>query len=76
MPFKARYRFRQYLFGKGYQSYEINVEVLDESDRSFKIKLLQPTCTRRCGDVIWVRKNNVVIPREKPDCTNEWWNNN
>ena len=74
MGTKARYKFRQYLYDKGYQSYEINVEVLEASDRSYKIRLLQPTCTRRYGDVLWVRKSHVVFPKEAPDYSEAWWN--
>ena len=71
---KATYHFSQSLFGKGYQRYAINVEVLGETDKSYKIRLLQPTCNRRCGDVIWVRREHITFPKTPYDCSGEWWN--
>lgn len=60
-----------------YRTYKIKCEVIDESKTQYKIRLLQPTHVRKTGDVLWVKKWNVDIPKPKPsdsDWEEPWWN--
>lgn len=78
METKAHYRFRQYRFEKGFEDCIVPVEILKATDTSYQIKLMDPNVNgRQYGDVIWVRKNNVIVPKEpvEVDYTDAWWNN-
>lgn len=39
---------------------EARCTVIDESDKSYRIKLGEPIATRYEGDVIWVKKKNII----------------
>ena len=74
---KATYRFLHYGYNKPSEWCSVPCEVIEEGERRYKIKLLAPNVRgRNYGDIISVMKKNVKFPKEKVDCTNEWWNNN
>lgn len=57
---KAVYHFRAYDFQGGYTPYSTNVEIIDESDKSYKVKFLQCGPNKQLpGTITWVRKQHV-----------------
>lgn len=74
---KARYRFQQYLFERGFRNVTVNVLIVSQSPKRYKIKLLAPNVNgHNVGDEIWVNKASVTIPPAPEDYTDAWWNNN
>ena len=68
-----------------FNEYKIKCEVVGESDKMYKIRLLQPTHNRRTGDLLWVYKHNIKFTGpdkdKKPlssmdydDFEEPWWN--
>ena len=65
-----------------FNEHKIKCIVIDESRTQYKIKILQPTHNRRAGDLLWVRKYNVVLKKQRlaiqqiePEEYKEpWWN--
>lgn len=56
----AAYHFRTSDYQGGYTSHVIKVEIIGESDKSYRIKYLEPgTFGQHVGTVKWVRKRNV-----------------
>jgi hypothetical protein len=54
---------------------ETQVDVLEESEKSFKIKVLDSSIDKhKKGDTMWVRKNNIVLPKAEIDYTKAFWN--
>ena len=65
-----------------FNEYKIKCIVVAESNTQYKIKILQPTHNRKAGDLLWVRKYNVLLPEyrmsikriEQEDEEEPWWN--
>lgn len=73
---KATYHFLHYGFDKPSERCSVPCEVLDESPKRYKIKLLANNVHgRNYGDIISVMKKSVTFPKTKVDCTNAWWHN-
>lgn len=77
-PISALYKFYDYdRIGRSAELKVTNVEVLEESvsGKSFKIKILNHNIeNHKKGDVIWVQKNSIIMPKNNPDYTNAPWN--
>lgn len=57
---KAVYHFRAYDFNGGYIPHATNVEIVGESDKSYKVKFLQCGPNNRPpGTTTWVKKQHV-----------------
>ena len=52
----------------------VKVKVLEETTKSLKVQLLGLIDGHRYGDVIWVRRGSVALPKPEPDYTAAWWN--
>ena len=73
---KATYKFKQYLYERGFEEHSCDVEIVSETAKQYKIKLLAPNVNgHQWGDLIWVRKSSVVTPPPQVDCSNQWWQN-
>jgi hypothetical protein len=56
----ATYHYRTSNYRGGYTSHLIRVEIIDESDKSYRVKYLEPgTFGQYAGTVKWVRKRNL-----------------
>lgn len=56
----ATYHYRTSNYRSGYTSHSIRVEIIDESDKSYLVKYLEPgTFGQYAGTVKWVRKRNL-----------------
>lgn len=76
---KGIYKFSTYRFDKEALFSHCDCEILDETAKRYKIKLLAPNVYgHRYGDVIWVSKSKVqlpCIPNPTVDCSSAWWQN-
>lgn len=82
-PAKGIYKHTVTNYDGTFTSYNVRVEVIGENDKSYYIKLLEPTTTRMPGDFLWVRRRSITLT-DKPvipsaDDTEEqkgepWWN--
>lgn len=65
-----------------FNEHKIRCVVIGESKTQYKIKILQPTHNRKAGDLLWVRKHNVILSEqrlgihriEQEDAEEPWWN--
>jgi hypothetical protein len=49
--------------------------VLEESEKRFKIKVLDEKIDgHKRGDIMWVQKTSITLPKSAPDYTNAPWN--
>ena len=73
---KAKYKYLVFLYDKGFDERSCDVEILGETAKRYKVKLLAHNVRgHKWGDVISVNKSSVVTPPPPVDCSNEWWNN-
>ena len=76
---RATYNYKHYGYERGIETYTVPVEVLGETKSSYKVRLLMANIRgRKYGDVIWVRKSSVTMPKqpkEPRDCSEDYWNN-
>ena len=76
---RATYNYKRYGYERGIKTYAVPVEVLGETNSSYKVKLLMSNIRgRHHGDIIWVRKTSVTMPKqtkEPRDCSEDYWNN-
>lgn len=71
---KATYRFLHYGYDKPSEYCFVPCEVIEETQKRYRIKLLAPNVHgRNYGDIISVMKKSVIFPKAEVDCTNEWW---
>ena len=71
----ATYRCSIYMYEQGIRTLNVPVEVVAQTDKSYRIKLLAAAQNgTKPGDMLWVRKNSVIMPKEPIDTTGEWWN--
>lgn len=57
----AIYRMRVFDYDAGYTSFYVRVEVIGESNKSYRIRFMQQSNGERVGTTKWVRKYNVKI---------------
>lgn len=65
-----------------FNEHKIKCIVIDESEKQYKIRILQPTHNRKAGDLLWVRKYNIILKEqrlginkiEQEDQEEPWWN--
>lgn len=75
LSYPAKYRYQQYLYEKGFREVIVNVLVVAQSPKRYKIRLLAPNVNgHNYGDEIWVFKSSVSIPPTPADYTDAWWN--
>lgn len=59
------YKHKIFLGKDGYgrncwKKYQTEVKILSETEKSYRIRYLQPTCNHKTGYITWVRKRKVV----------------
>lgn len=58
----ATYRYKLSDYRGGYTSHSVKVEIIGESEKSYRVRYLEPgTFGQYAGTVKWVRKRSVVI---------------
>ena len=65
-----------------FNEHKIRCIVISESETQYKIRILQPTHNRKAGDLLWVKKYNVILSEkrlgihriEQEDQEEPWWN--
>lgn len=58
----ATYHYRLSNYQGGYTSHSIKVEIIGETEKSYRVRYLEPgTFGQYAGTVKWVRKRSVVI---------------
>lgn len=81
-PKRGIYKHTVTNFDGTFTSYNIQVKVLGESEKSYFIELLEPTTTRMVGETLWARKKSVTIKEEdngnlvrnsESDIDRFWW---
>lgn len=78
------YTYRTRNYDGTFNQVHVLVEVIGETARSYRIRLLQPLYGHQIGKLMTVRRHNVQLPERstpkperstpKPDCSNAWWN--
>lgn len=70
----AKYRFMTKNFATNdFDRFEAEVEIIRETEKSYRIKFLHDIWRYRKGSEIWVQKKNVIIPRQY-DYSDAPWN--
>ena len=66
------YKFKTLLnkTSRTWKRYRVEVSILGETEKSYKIRFLQPTWRHKTGYTTWVRKKSVVIQ----EVANHTWN--
>jgi len=63
----AIYRYKQYMYDDDYTVHTMRVEVLGETEKSYKIRFKEfHTNGARPGTVIWARKRNILFTDGTP----------
>lgn len=58
----ATYHYKLSDYRGGYTSHSVKVEIIGESEKSYRVRYLEPgTFGQYAGTVKWVRKRSVVI---------------
>lgn len=71
---KSKYRYQVYQFDKAPIWYVVDCEVLEQTEKSYKIKILAHNVRgHKWGDTFWAKKRFVMNAPSFHDCTNEWW---
>lgn len=71
------YTYRTRNYDGTFNQFHVPVEVIGETARSYRIRLLQPLYGHQIGKLMTVRRHNVRInrkPSPKPDHSKAWWN--
>ena len=76
-PIQAVYKFYHYdKFARTGIPKMTNVEVLGQSEKQFKIRLLTyDVDNHKKGDIMLVSKSSIIFPKTAPDYTDAPWNN-
>lgn len=72
------YTYRTRNYDGTFNQFHVLVEVIGETARSYRIRLLQPLYGHQIGKLMTVRRHNVRLnqqPTPKQDHSNAWWNN-
>ena len=72
------YTYRTRNYDGTFNHFHVMVEIVGETVRSYRIRLLQPLIGHPIGTRMTVRRHNVRINRQpstKPDHSKAWWNN-
>ena len=73
---KGFYTYRTRNFDGSYNLVPVYVEVVGETSRSYRVRLLQPVDGYQPGRLMTVRRHNVRLCRPEPqprhDCSPEW----
>ena len=71
------YTYRTRNYDGTFNQFHVLVEVIGETARSYRIRLLQPLYGHQIGKLMTVRRHNVRLnhlPTPKHDHSNAWWN--
>lgn len=71
------YTYRTRNYDGTFNQFHVLVEVIGETARSYRIRLLQPLYGHQIGKLMTVRRHNVCLnqqPTPKHDHSNAWWN--
>ena len=70
----ATYSYSEYLYELGFARYTAKVEILGETPKTYKVKLLTPNVRgHKLHDIIKVQTKNIILPKEKKDCSDAWY---
>ena len=72
------YTYRTRNYDGTFNQFHVMVEIVGETARSYRIRLLQPLYGHQIGKLMTVRRHNVRLnqqPTPKHDHSNAWWNN-
>ena len=72
------YTYRTRNYDGSFNQFPVLVEVVGETVRSYRIRLLQPLYGHPIGKLMTVRRHNVRLntqPSPKADHSEAWWNN-
>ena len=75
-PIRSMYQFYYYdRIGRTITPAVTQVDVLEESEKRFKIKVLDERIEgHKRGDIMWVQKTSITLPKSAPDYTDAPWN--
>lgn len=66
-PIRAGYTYKSRNWDGSYNYFHTSVEIIGETEKSYRVKLLNPVGPHHAGDVTTVRKHNVKFKKgEKP----------
>jgi hypothetical protein len=76
-PIRSMYQFYNYdRIGRSATPTATQVDVLEESEKRFKIRVLDEKIEgHKRGDIMWVQKTSIIFPKSALDYTNAPWNN-
>lgn len=67
----AVYHYKTYDFQGGFRAWQMRVEIVGETAKSYKVRYLEPHANgTRPGAIAWVRKTNIT-PKVRP-AVNDW----
>ena len=72
------YTYRTRNYDGSFNQFHVLVEIIGETARSYRIRLLQPLYGHQIGKLMTVRRHNVRLnkqPSPKADHSGAWWNN-
>lgn len=72
------YTYRTRNYDGSFNQFHVLVEIIGETARCYRIRLLQPLYGHQIGKLMTVRRHNVRLnkqPSPKADHSQAWWNN-
>lgn len=78
-PLKAKYKYRKFLYEQGLAApVKVVCEVLEETERQYKIRLLEPCDNYPVRWELWAKKYNIELAEPKVtktyDYSGAFWN--